>query len=110
GWVKVAGIGKILNRLGGHTIMNARPMTLSAGIVPPRSYGTHVAGEYVYAQSCSRESADSGLLSPMTHSRPGGTTMLNLPCDGLAPGNRYDVSCRATPLTVTSPRALQQAT
>ena len=39
----------------------------------------------------------------MTHSRPGGTIILNGCIDGLAPGNRYDFSSSATPLTVTLP-------
>ena len=41
---------------------------------------------------------------------PGRITTLNLPSDGLAPGIRYELSCRGTPLTVMSPCALQQLT
>jgi len=48
-------------------------------------------------------------LSPMTQSRPGGTTTLNGVSEGLAPGNRYGVSSSDTPLTVTRP-FMQHAT
>src|ERR1700761_7300706 len=50
------------------------------------------------------------LWSPMTHSRPGGTTILNLISEGASPGYRYVCSVSGTPLTVTRPCASQQAT
>jgi hypothetical protein len=41
-----------------------------------------------YPHRCRRESAEYSLLSPMTHNRPGGTTMSKGYCDGRAPGAR----------------------
>ena len=41
GWSNVAGIGRIRTRLGGHTIMNARPITWFSPIVPFLSHGSH---------------------------------------------------------------------
>jgi len=64
----VEGIGSIRHRDGGHTIMKARPMTELSGMVPwPGSLWR------------SLESSETALLSPITHSRPGGTTMLKRP-------------------------------
>ena len=40
------------------------------------------------ARLCPRESSEMARLSPMTHSRPGGTMTLNDCIEGLAPGNR----------------------
>ena len=60
-------------------IMNARPHTSFSGMVP-------MAGNP--ADMCPRESSEMARLSPMTHSRPGGTITLNGCIDGLAPGNR----------------------
>jgi hypothetical protein len=60
-------------------IMNARPATSFSGTVP-------MSGEP--ADMCPRESSEMARLSPMTHSRPGGTMTLNDFIDGLAPGNR----------------------
>src|SRR5215472_3971048 len=100
----VEGIGRNRHRLGGHTITNARPITAPSGIVPTPGSPWR-----------SRESSDTGRLSPITHRRPGGTVMLNRPEPsdaslGLAPGIRYDCSCSGTPLTVTRPRVLQHTT
>ena len=58
--------------------MNARPATSFSGTVP-------MAGKL---DMCPRESSEMARLSPMTHSRPGGTMTLNGCIDGLAPGNR----------------------
>ncbi len=49
-WENVEGIGSARHRLGGHTIRNARPITLSSGMVP-------LPGSAV----CSRESNDTNL-------------------------------------------------
>jgi hypothetical protein len=75
----VAGIGRSPICDGGQMIMNARPHTLFSGMVP-------MAGKP--ADMCPRESSEMARLSPMTHSRPGGTITLNGCFDGLAPGNR----------------------
>ena len=92
-------MGRIRNRLTGQIMMKARPTTALSGIVPPPG-----------SPMWSRESADQNRLSPMTHSRPGGTTMLNRDSEGAEPGYRYDCSFSGTPLTVTRPCASQQAT
>jgi len=83
GCENVAGIGRIRQREGGHTITNARPITSFSGMVPrPGSPWRN------------RESSDTGRLSPITHSRPGGTVRLKRPeypsgaSLGLAPGIR----------------------
>ncbi len=73
-------------------IRKARPVTSLSGTVPSSGKPLNM---------CSRESSEIARLSPMTHSRPRGTTTLNGWFDGLAPGNSYDVSSSGTPLTVT---------
>ncbi len=60
-------------------IRNARPATSFSGTVP-------MSGKP--ADMCPRESSEMARLSPMTHSRPGGTTTLNDCTDGAAPGNK----------------------
>ena len=90
GCSKVAGMGRIRQWLGGQMMMKARPITALSGTVPPPG-----------SPMWSRESAESSRLSPMTHSRPCGTTMLNRTCDGAEPGYRYDCSVSGTPLTVS---------
>lgn len=85
-WLKVAGTDSTLNLVGGQITRKARPITLFSGMVPSRSQGSQLAPEIW--QSCALESAESSRLSPMTHSRPGGTTTLNLTVDGALPGYR----------------------
>ncbi len=72
----MSGTGRVPQSLGGQTRMNARPMTLSVGMVPALS------------PWCDRESADWLRWSPMTHNRPFGTVTSNGWSEGLAPGNR----------------------
>ena len=50
------------NRLSGHTMSAAFPMTSSTAIVP----------EYL-SPMCARESAEAERWSPITHNRPSGT-------------------------------------
>jgi hypothetical protein len=75
----VVGIGRSPICDGGQMIKNARPATSFSGTVP-------LAGKP--ENMCPRESSEMARLSPMTHSRPGGTTMLNDCIEGLAPWNR----------------------
>lgn len=56
------------------------------------------------------ESAESPLLSPMTHIRPCGTWTSKGIVEGTALGNRYDVSWSGTPLTVMRPAVSQHFT
>ena len=70
-------MGRIRHRLGGQMMTKARPITALSGIVPPPG-----------SPWWSRESSDQSRLSPMTHSRPDGTVMLNLNSDGAEPGYR----------------------
>src|ERR1700761_3560124 len=95
----VAGMGRIRQRLTGQMMTKARPTTALSGTVPPPG-----------SPRWSRESSEMRRWSPITHSRPGGTVMLNRTSDGALPGYRYEVSFSATPLTVTRPCASQQAT
>jgi len=75
----VAGMGRSPNCEGGQMIRKARPATSFSGMVP-------LSGKPL--NMCPRESSEIARLSPMTQSRPGGTTTLNCSTEGLAPGNR----------------------
>src|SRR5690606_2511938 len=77
GWAKVSGMGSVLARGKGQTITKARPTTLSAGMVPP-------PGSWVW----DRESSETERWSPITHSRPSGTSASKNFCDGTSPGYR----------------------
>jgi hypothetical protein len=72
---KTAGTGMVRHRSNGQTTTIARPMTFFSGIVPPPG-----------APRCTRESADSARLSPITHSLPSGTRTSNRRSDGGLPG------------------------
>ncbi len=73
--LKVSGTPSVDQRSSGQTRTNARPTTLSDGIVP-----------FPGSSMCTRESAESERWSPITQSRFGGTVTLNCRSDGLSPG------------------------
>ena len=75
GCSKVAGMGRIRHRLGGQMMTKARPITAFSGTVPPPG-----------SPRWSLESSEMSRWSPMTHSRPGWTMMLNLAWEGASPG------------------------
>lgn len=75
GWVKVSGMGSVVTREKGQTMTNARPTTWSMGMVPP-------PGSPMWA----RESSETDRWSPITHSRPSGTSTLKRRCEGTSPG------------------------
>jgi hypothetical protein len=77
GCSKVAGIGRNRHRLIGQMMTKARPITAFSGTVPPPGWPRSFL-----------ESSEMSLWSPMTHSRPGGTTTLNLISEGASPGYR----------------------
>src|SRR6202035_4049025 len=72
----VFGIGRSEMRESGQMIRNGRPTTALSGTVPRPG-----------AVVRKRESSESPRLSPITHSLPGGTVMLNRSAEGASPGN-----------------------
>ncbi|EGJ74459.1 putative signal peptidase I [Streptomyces sp. Tu6071] len=82
----------------GQTTATARPTTASSATVPSKP-----------ASLWKRESPESARWSPSTKRRPAGTRTRNSTSDGLFPARTYG-SSTAWPLTVTRPRASQQAT